>query len=134
MGAVYYLSRSSDPIWKLTGPGGWVADLPGRLKNAVGATGGRKLIAGFRPEHLELKDAEGETVTVPGHAEVVEYLGNEELLHVTTNSRDLVAIVDSSQRVVPGQAVKLHVPLDKVYLFDPETGLALDSRQQTAAA
>ncbi len=39
---------------KLTGPDGWVADLPGRLKNAFGAVDGRKLVAGFRREHLEL--------------------------------------------------------------------------------
>ena len=69
-----------------------------------------------------------------GVAEVVEYLGNEELLHVTQNNRDLVAIVDSSQRVQPGQNVTLRVPLEKVYLFDPESGLSLDARRQQAAA
>ena len=31
-----------------------------------------------------------------GNADVVEYLGNEELLHVTAAGQDLVAIVDSS--------------------------------------
>ena len=61
-------------------------------------------------------------------------VGNEELLHVTTNNRDLVAIVDSSQRVQPGQNVTLNVPLEKVYLFDPESGLSLDKARQPVAA
>src|SRR5436305_9854396 len=68
---------------RLTGPDGWAINLPTRLRNAVSGAGGHKLVAGFRPEHLELRDAEGESFTIPGRADVVEYLGNEELLHVT---------------------------------------------------
>ena len=64
----------------------------------------------------------------------MEYLGNQQLLHVTLNDKDLVAIVDSSYRVHPGQPVSLTVPLDKVYLFDPESGLSLDGRRQAVAA
>jgi multiple sugar transport system ATP-binding protein len=107
--------------------------VPPRFGEGIRSSG-RTFVAGIRPEHFELGPPAAGGATVDGVAEVVEYLGNEELLHVTTNSRDLVAIVDSSHRVVRGQAIKLHVPLDKVYLFDPETGLALDARQQTAAA
>ena len=77
--------------------------------------------------------ASGSGATVEGVAEVVEYLGNEQLLHVTTNNRDLVAIVDASARVQPGQAITLLVPLEKIDLFDPETGLAVTGRQQMAA-
>jgi multiple sugar transport system ATP-binding protein len=119
---------------KLTGPEGWVAELPARLKNAVGAANGRKLIAGFRPEHLELREAEGETVTVPGRAEVVEYLGNEELLHVTALGQDIVAIVDSDNRVKPGDVLQLLLPYSKLHLFDAETGNSLTSERETVAA
>ena len=69
-----------------------------------------------------------------GVAEVVEYLGNEELLHVKVADRDIVAIVASEFRVRPGQDVALRIPLEKVYLFDPESGLALDAQRQMAAA
>ena len=34
--------------------------------------------------------------------DVVEFLGNEELLHVSVGEHDLVAIVDASKRVRPG--------------------------------
>jgi len=108
--------------------------VPERLRDAVRAAGGA-LVGGLRPEHFELGEvADGSGATVSGVAEVVEYLGNQELLHVTVNERDIVAIVDSSQRVVPGQKVTLRVPLEKVYLFERESGLTLDSRRRSAAA
>ena len=65
---------------------------------------------------------------------MVEYLGNEELLHVNVSGRDIVAIVGSEFRVRPGDNVTLHMALDKVYLFDPETGMALSTERQMAAA
>jgi multiple sugar transport system ATP-binding protein len=119
---------------KLKGPEGWVADLPARLRNAVGEASGRRLIAGFRPEHLELKTDETETVSIPGHADVVEYLGNEELLHVTGLGHDIVAIVDSDNRVKPGDVLQLILPYSKLHLFDAESGVSLTSERQAVAA
>ena len=57
---------------------------------------------------------------------MVEFLGNEELLHVRVGEHDLVAIVDASHRVKPGDVLELYVPLEKVHLFDAEEGKALD--------
>jgi multiple sugar transport system ATP-binding protein len=111
--------------------------VPDRFRDTVSSANGKGLVAGIRPEHFELAGASAAPdggATVTGVAEVVEYLGNEELLHVTTNNRDLVAIVDSSQRVQPGQNVTLKVPLEKVYLFDPDSGLSLDTSRQPVAA
>ena len=119
---------------RMTGAGGWSIALPSRLKGSVGSTAGRKLIAGFRPEHLELNEAGAEAAKFPGHADVVEYLGNEELLHVTAANQDIVAIVDSSHRVKPGDALTLALPLEKLHVFDAETGLSLASERATAAA
>jgi multiple sugar transport system ATP-binding protein len=123
----------SDGALKLEAPGVSIP-VPERFRDTVHSAG-RTLVAGIRPEHFELGTMpDGTTASVSGVAEVVEYLGNEELLHVTTDNRDLVAIVDSSQRVQPGQNVTLRVPLEKVYLIDPESGLTLDTRRQTVAA
>jgi multiple sugar transport system ATP-binding protein len=119
---------------KLVGPGGWSLSLPARLRESVGAATGRKVIAGFRPEHLELNEAGANAATFPGRADVVEYLGNEELLHVTAADQDIVAIVDSSHRVKPGDDLKLALPYEKLHLFDGETGASLVSERATAAA
>ena len=107
-----------------------VSDRYGDVLRAGSAT---RLVAGIRPEHFEFGAVGAGVASVEGVAEVVEYLGNQELLHVTMADRDFVAIVDSAYRVQPGQAVTLVVPLDKVYLFDPETGLSLEGRRTMAA-
>jgi multiple sugar transport system ATP-binding protein len=125
---------SSGGTPKLVGPTDWTASLPHRFASSVGATSGRKLVAGFRPEHLELDPIEGDTVVLPGKADVVEYLGNEELLHVTAAGKDIVAIVGSDHRVKPGDVLSLILPLSKLHLFDAETGLSLTSDRETVAA
>jgi multiple sugar transport system ATP-binding protein len=125
---------SSGGTPKLVGPGGWTATLPTRFAQSVGATSGRKLVAGFRPEHLELDPVEGDIVSIPGRADVVEYLGNEELLHVTAADKDIVAIVGSDHRVKPGDMLTLNLPLTKLHLFDAESGLSLTSERETVAA
>jgi multiple sugar transport system ATP-binding protein len=112
--------------------------VPDRYRDGAGAMSG-PVVVGIRPEHFELagtaagRAAESGGASVDGVAEVVEYLGNEQLLHVTSNDRDLVAIVDASAKVEPGQPVTLNVPLEKVYLFNAESGLAVDGRQAMAA-
>jgi multiple sugar transport system ATP-binding protein len=129
---VTFDSSSGTP--KLVGPAGWTATLPLRFAQSVGATSGRKLVAGFRPEHLELDPVEGDTVTLPGRADVVEYLGNEELLHVSAADKDIVAIVGSDHRVKPGDMLNMTLPLSKLHLFDAESGVSLTSELEPVAA
>jgi multiple sugar transport system ATP-binding protein len=119
----------------LTAEGGAIKiPLPQRFKESVGVTAGRKLVAGFRPEHIEIGEAPANAATFRANADVVEYLGNEELLHVNAAGRDIVAIVDSAHRVKPGDVLDLHVTLDKLHLFDAESGASLTSREVAAAA
>jgi len=108
--------------------------LPARLRDAVGPTSGRKLVAGIRPEHLEIGAVGGATGTVRATADVVEYLGNDQLLHVTIGGKDLVAVVGAEHRVRPGDILDLVVPLSKLHLFDVESGISLASLDLTSAA
>ena len=108
--------------------------LPSRFRAAIGPESGRKLIAGIRPEHLDLGAAGGEAASIQVKADVVEYLGNEELLHVTAGAKELVAVVGTEHRVRPGDVVNLVVPLDKLHLFDAETNASLASGGGAAAA
>ncbi len=128
------VTMSTGPEGSLEAPGITIP-APPRFREAMQSVG-RMFVAGIRPEHFQLAgDSDTpDMATVKGIAEVVEYLGNEELLHVTTNNRDLVAIVSSERHVQAGQNVTLRVPLDKVYLLNPDTGLVLDGRRQTVAA
>jgi multiple sugar transport system ATP-binding protein len=110
--------------------------LPQRFREAVGVTEGRKLVAGFRPEHMDIANGAGGAVgaKIRANADVVEYLGNEELLHVNAGGRDIVAIVGSEHRVKPGDVLDFTVPLEKVHLFDADGGKALTSTREAAAA
>jgi multiple sugar transport system ATP-binding protein len=110
---------------RLIGPADWSIPVPPKFHDAVGGDQGRSMVVGFRPEHLEIGDPTSDHANFQARADVVEYLGNEELLHLNAADRDIVAIVGSEHRVRPGDIVKLILPLDKVHLFDSETGLTV---------
>jgi multiple sugar transport system ATP-binding protein len=95
------------------------------FRAGIGATTGRDFIVGVRPEHWDVVPTGTEVATVQARADVVEYLGNEELLHIQVAWQDLVAIVSSERRVRPGDVVTLHIPLEKMHLFDAETELSV---------
>jgi multiple sugar transport system ATP-binding protein len=107
--------------------------VPAAFKEGMAGMDG-KVVVGFRPEHLELGEVEGPAAHLQGTADVVEYLGNEELLHVTSGGKDIVAIVDSSHRVKPGDVVKLKLPADKLHMFHAESGLTINRSLAEAAA
>jgi len=108
--------------------------LPARFREAVGPTSGRRLVAGIRPEHLDIGVAGDGAAPLQVKADVVEYLGNEELLHVTVGAKELVAVVSAAHRVRPGDVIPLIVPMDKLHLFDAESGDSLASSRATAVA
>jgi multiple sugar transport system ATP-binding protein len=108
---------------RLVGPSDWSIPIPPQHLAATGA--GHKLVVGFRPEHLEIGEAGPGAGAFQARADVVEYLGNEELLHVSAAGQDIVAIVGSEHRVRPGDIVNLMIPLSKVHLFDSETQASL---------
>jgi multiple sugar transport system ATP-binding protein len=105
--------------------------LPERYKSSIKGFSGDKLAVGVRPEHLDVNTA-GPAGTLSGNADVVEYLGNEELIHLAVGSHDIVALIGSEHRVRPGDDLSLKIPLEKVHLFDPESTLALDKERDAA--
>jgi multiple sugar transport system ATP-binding protein len=107
--------------------------VPPAFKEGMAGMDG-KVVVGFRPEHLELGEVAGPAAVVKGTADVVEYLGNEELLHVTSGGKDIVAIVDSSHRVKPGDVITLKLPADKLHMFHAESGLTINRSLAESAA
>ena len=110
---------------RLVGASDWSIPLPNRYREAATPKAGKTLIAGFRPEHLDIGEAGAGSGSFRARADVVEFLGNEEQLHVSAANQDVVAVVDSAHRVKPNDIVNLVLPLDKLHLFDGETGLTL---------
>ncbi len=110
---------------RLVGPADWSIPLPNRYRDAATPRAGKTLVAGFRPEHIDIGDASAGVGSFQARADVVEYLGNEELLHLSAADGDIVGIVGSQHRVRPGDILNMVLPLDKLHLFDGETGLTL---------
>jgi ABC-type sugar transport system ATPase subunit len=128
-------------------------DLGHRRPGLVAGEGG-KIVVGIRPEHLTV--VEGGDVdrgaTLAAHVELVEALGNESLLHFSTDARRVrnrggawtadaaavqasgdiagataaegVARVDPQVRVAAGDGVALAVDVGRLHFFDAETGVA----------
>jgi ABC-type sugar transport system ATPase subunit len=85
-------------------------------------------VLGVRPEHLELGGAAGRGLTVRATVDVIEFLGNERLIHASTGDQDLVATVDVRDTLKVGERVVMTAPSARLYLFDPDSGLALSTR------
>jgi multiple sugar transport system ATP-binding protein len=114
---------------------------------------GRPVIAGIRPEEFRQADtasADGADATMSGIVDVVEHLGNEQLIYVrlpgavvpetvkaakeqaadtesgggaavAVAAPDSTARLAPSVRVAPGERVTLAVDTSKLHLFDPDT-------------
>jgi multiple sugar transport system ATP-binding protein len=130
----------------------------------LAAAAGRKLVVGIRPEHLTVADSgsvDRET-TLAAHVELVEALGNESLVHFSTDARTVrnrggawtadpatthasgdiagasaaegVARVDPRVRVGAGERVALAVDVGRLHFFDAETGDAVGATGRAGAA
>ena len=83
--------------------------------------GGNGRIAGFRPEHIDLGNGRPDGMDFDARVEVVEYLGDEQLVHLTRKDTAIQAKLPIEEQVSAGQDLKLTVPRDKLLLFDAET-------------
>ena len=97
-------------------------------KAAATQPAGSDLTIGFRPEHLEIStDGGDQAVRFPAVVDVVEYMGNDELIHARAEGNDIVALIPSNRNVKAGEQVEFSVPLGKLFVFDPESEKALVS-------
>jgi multiple sugar transport system ATP-binding protein len=102
--------------------GEFVVEVPERFLGAAARRSGQ-IVVGLRPEHLETANGAGAEgrARVPAVVEVVEYLGDEQLVHLRAGEVELVAKVSVEPRLAPGDKITLVAPLEKLYLFDRET-------------
>jgi ABC-type sugar transport system ATPase subunit len=79
-------------------------------------------IVGLRPEHIKLRDGRGDAVTFHARVEVVEYLGDEQLVHLTLRDTPVEAKLGVEEQVDRGGELEFSVPRSKLLLFDAATG------------
>jgi multiple sugar transport system ATP-binding protein len=94
----------------------------GAAKSIAGRPSGSPVVMGFRPEHMLLaQDDVPGAITIPATVDVVEYLGNEELVHARVDGTEIVALSEPHPSLKAGEQVEFAVPADKVHFFDPES-------------
>jgi multiple sugar transport system ATP-binding protein len=92
--------------------------------SVLDGAGGDDRIAGFRPEHIRVgRDGGGggDAISFDGRIEVVEYLGDEQLVHFSRKDTSLQAKLPVEEKVSMGDVVTFVLPRAKLYLFDRET-------------
>jgi multiple sugar transport system ATP-binding protein len=102
--------------------GNHLLHLTGKRAKIAQERHGRQLEIGFRPEDLEIGNGSGDgAVRFPAKVDVVEYLGNQELLHADAEGNEVIALVSSDKKVQIGDNVEFTISTEKLHLFDPET-------------
>jgi multiple sugar transport system ATP-binding protein len=94
---------------------------------------GRQVTVGLRPEHISLGEpippgdhrAAG-TLRFASRVRVAEQMGVDQVLDVSVGDADIrVARVNPELALRSGDALPLSAPGERLYFFDPETGIAL---------
>lgn len=99
--------------------------LPDALSARAGPDG-RKVTVGLRPEHfVTLGPRSGASASLPIKVDVVEPLGSDTLLFFSLAGVEGIARVPPEQAVRQGERMMLEPNLDRIVLFDAETGKAL---------
>ena len=95
---------------------------------------GRKVVFGIRPEDIGPEGegngrASGETARLSATVNVVEPLGDEMIVYLSTGAQDLIAKVDAHQRMAVNEKITVVLDLRKAHVFDPESGTNVTLRE-----
>jgi len=96
--------------------------VPASFMEGAGRSG---QLAGFRPEHVDVGNGHPDTAHFAATVEVVEYLGDEQLVHLAARDQSLLAKLPVEQRLTPGEEQQFSIARDKLHLFDADTELAV---------
>jgi multiple sugar transport system ATP-binding protein len=102
--------------------------LPEAITGKVRLHGEKEFICGIRPEDISKKVSDKALspngATIKARVNVIETLGKEIYLDLTTGQNYLAALLDSDIEVKPRQDIDLEINMDKIHLFSKETGEA----------
>ena len=100
--------------------------VPPNLAQRLAPHVGRRATLGVRPENLHMAaGSHPAELTFDAGVEVAEQLGSEILLDVKAGTTSIVASVEPTVRVKPGETVKLAIDPDRMHFFDAENERAI---------
>ena len=101
---------------------------PEELAAAAREAGIERVVVAFRPEHATLLEAPpeaGDGLLLRGEVYVVETLGRENIVTLSVAGISVKVVTSPEQKPPGGAQLYIHVPNEKVMLFDAETGVNL---------
>ena len=108
---------------------GFKISLPEEMCAKAKASGGKDFIFGVRPEDITKKGTGEAAATmsepVPVHVNVIETLGKETYLDITTGDENITAIISPNIAVKMDEDIDLEINMDKVHLFIKDDGKAI---------
>ncbi|MBV9688346.1 MAG: sn-glycerol-3-phosphate ABC transporter ATP-binding protein UgpC [Ktedonobacteraceae bacterium] len=123
------VSEDGNPRIVLDGMG--QITVPQQYIESAKAAAGKHLTFGIRPSHLEdvtiirESSADGNVhSTIEGTVDVVENLGSELQVYLTSGGKNIVATLDPRSNIKAGHKVKLYVESNSIHLFESDTGVA----------
>jgi multiple sugar transport system ATP-binding protein len=96
--------------------------LPQHLQTVLRRHCGKAMILGVRPENISASDRAGKVEnSISATVGVVEPLGVRTDLYMTNrDGQRFIASVDPHTRLAAGDAVRIHIDIERVHIFEPE--------------
>jgi multiple sugar transport system ATP-binding protein len=119
------LEPVDDGLW--VKGGGLAINLSSELMLRSKGYAGRRVILGIRPEDIHDGRETAPNGSPPSQAsvDVVEHMGSENFVHLTSGEARFVARMASAVDPRPGETLPIVVDARKIQLFDPATELAI---------
>jgi multiple sugar transport system ATP-binding protein len=98
--------------------------------------GGKQVVLGIRPEDLRYDDKAKEGTCITAEVEVIEPLGAETHLYLSTGSHQFIARINPNVEIEVGDEAKFVPEMEKITFFDMDTEVAIgreDEAPETAA-
>ena len=83
-----------------------------------------KITFGIRPESIKQVDKKNEN-TIDTTVKLAELLGDEYYVHFDFGGKDVLAKIESEEQIREGDPILLDMKINKIHLFDSETGEAV---------
>ena len=111
--------------------GGFSIPVKDEVKVDIRKAGGHKFVFGIRPEDISEKGGNGSTFanghTISAIVNVIEILGRELMLDLTSGPHNLTALVGIDSNPQMHREIELVINLDKIHLFKAGSGEAITS-------
>jgi multiple sugar transport system ATP-binding protein len=117
------ISQNTDGMHVVTS--GFKLLLPSDKADMVASSGKTAFTLGIRPEdfnYAEVQKEASQNDPINAVVDVIEPLGRESYLDLTTGDQSITVIVDSNVRAEINKPIELRINLDKIHLFDTEAG------------